>query len=307
MIPDLELLRRFEKELNPLDLNASSIKANMIGYGEISVIFEIEDMPGIVFKRLPIFDSSREAERYSDMYRQYCGFLGEAGLSLPNSDTCIVAERPKPTVLYIAQEKLSSERLAHALIGRLEKSACRRIIEKTVTELEKVWQFNRQNSPGLELAIDGQLSNWVVPDDADRTQPRYIDTSTPLFRIDGTEQQDPEPLLSSTPAFLRWIIRLLFLGDVMNRYYIPKLVYTDLAANLHKEQRPDLIPDAVDIINRALPTSDSPLTVSEVDSYYRQDKLIWSVFLRFRKFDRWLRSKVLRKRYEFILPGTIIR
>ena len=161
--------------------------------------------------------------------------------------------------------------------------------------------------PARELAIDGQISNWVLTDDTKQPQPYYIDTSTPLFRLDGTEQQDPEPLLTSTPGFLRWIIRLWFLDDVMNRYYVPRLVYTDLAANLYKEQRPDLVADVIALINQSLPESESPLTISEVDKYYKQDKLIWSVFLRFRKIDRWLQTQLLRKRYEFILPGKIIR
>lgn len=307
MIPDKELLHRFEKELNPQDLNASAIPASIIGYGEISVIFEIESMPGIVFKRLPIFASRDKAEKYSDMYKDYCRLLGEAGVSLPHSDTCIVDEPSRPTVLYIAQEKLPPERLAHTLIKHLDKPACRCVIEKAVMEIGKVWQFNQRRRPNLELAIDGQLSNWVIPDETGRTQPCYIDTSTPLFRIDGVEQQDPEPLLSSTPGFLRWIIRLLFLDDVMNRYYAPRLVYTDLAANLYKEQRPDLIGDAVAVINQAMPESRSPLTVSEVDKYYKGDKMIWSVFLRFRMIDRWLQTKIMRRRYEYILPGKIAR
>jgi hypothetical protein len=307
MIPDRELLKRFEKELNPQDLNASTVPAKIVGYGEISVIFEIESMPGIVFKRLPIFTSRNNAEKYSAMYIDYCGFLEEAGLFLPNSETCIVAEPSRPTVLYIAQEKLSPDRLAHALIKTVDKQDSSEIFEEIILELDKVWQFNVRHRPGLELAIDGQLSNWVMPENGDPHQPLYIDTSTPLFRIDGVEQQDPEPLLSSTPGFLRWIIRLLFLDEVMNRYYVPKLVYTDLAANLYKEQRTDLIPEAVEVINRALPPVIPPLTVSEVEEYYRGDKLIWLIFLRFRKIDRWLQTKIRRKRYEYILPGKIAR
>ena len=307
MIPDTEILNKFEEELDPQDLNASSIPATIVGYGEVSVIFEIESLPGIVFKRLPIFSSRDQAEKYCDMFRDYCRFLVEADLRLPKSDTCIVEIPSRPIVLYIAQEKLSPDRLAHRLIKDIDTAASRIIFKKTISELDKIWQFNHRSRPGLELAIDGQLSNWVIPEKNDRLQPFYIDTSTPLFKIDGIEQQDPEPLLSSTPGFLRWIIRLLFLDDVMNRYYVPRLVYTDLAANLYKEQRPDLVPDAVEFINQALQESEDPLTVSEVDKYYKEDKLIWSVFLMFRKIDRWLQTELLRRRYGFILPGKITR
>ena len=135
----------------------------------------------------------------------------------------------------------------------------------------------------------------------------FVDTSTPLFRKNGTEQLDAELFLKSAPAFLRWILRLFFLDDVLNRYYDQRLVCMDLAANLYKEQQPALIPLAVRIINTILSDSIEPLTEKEVAKYYRQDKLIWTLYLAFRRLDRWFATKLFRRRYEFILPGRIKR
>jgi hypothetical protein len=135
----------------------------------------------------------------------------------------------------------------------------------------------------------------------------YVDTSTPLHRIEGQEQLDPELFLQSAPSFLRWIIRWLFLSDVMNRYYNPRSVYIDLTANLYKEQRPDLVPETIQIINRYITDDLGPLSVKEVKNYYREDKIIWTVFLAFRRLDCWISTKLLRRRYEFILPGKIKR
>lgn len=50
-----------------------------------------------------------------------------------------------------------------------------------------------------------------------------------------------------------------------------------------------------------------PLTHREVEKYYKGDKAIWRVFQAFRRFDRWLRTTLLGKRYEFLLPGKIRR
>jgi len=175
------------------------------------------------------------------------------------------------------------------------------------TEIEKVWDFNRRVGPSLEIAVDGQLSNWVYDPDGGDSDLFYIDTSTPFLTINGAEQLNPELILQSAPGFLRWIIRLFFLDDVMTRYYVPRLVYTDLAGNLFKEQRPELVPVAVATINQRFSDASGSLTEKEVEKYYKEDKLIWSLFLAFRKFDRWLAIKLLRKRYEFILPGKIKR
>jgi len=307
MIIDKKMLYRFEEQLDPTNLEGSEVSAEIIDFGEISVIFRLESQPDIVYKRMPIFDSKSFAEEYSLMYFDYCRYLTEAGLTLPESDTCIIEVPDRPVVLFIAQKKIPEDRLCHKLIHTLDTGKCREMIERVISETNKVWKFNETSAPLVELAIDGQLSNWALVEEENDTIAYYIDTSTPLLRLNEKEQQNPELLLQSAPGFLRWIIRLFFLGDVMNRYYVPRLVYTDLAANLFKEQKAELISDAIDIINTYLPDEKDGITAKEVEKYYKEDKMIWSLFLAFRKVDRWLKTVLLRKRYEFILPGNITR
>ncbi len=304
---DQDLLYRFEKGLNPQNLEDSAISARIVGYGEISAIFQIHGSDDIVLKRLPLFSDIPSAEYYTSRYYEYCDFLTNAGLRLPEHGTWIIRIPGRPVVLYIAQQILEVKQFCHRRIHHQSMETNRRLIEKVATEISKIWDFNRTRQPSIELAIDGQLSNWVCLEKISGWQMYYVDTSTPLYRKNGTEQQNPELLLQSAPVFLRWFIRLLFLEDVMTRYYQPRLVYTDLVANLYKEQKPDLVPPAVDIINQFLVNDPKPLTVKEVKKYYREDKLIWILFLLFRRIDRWLATRLFDKRYEFILPGRIKR
>lgn len=305
---DRHLLQQFETGLDPQHLAASALPGRIIGYGEISAIFQIQGDDENVYKRLPIFEDRSSAQRYAAMHAEYCGLLEQAGLHLPASTTQIVHLPGRPVVLYIAQRRFAGECLCHRRIHRLDNDDCLALIEEVARQIAKVGSFNENAAPETELAIDGQLSNWIAAG-ADQDQPQllYIDTSTPLLRKNGVEQLDPERLLQSAPGLLRWIIRLFFLKDVMNRYYVPRLVYIDLAANLFKEQRPDLVPQTVAIANRFLGDDATPLTVDAVEKYYAEDKLIWTVFLAFRRLDRWLKTRLLRRRYEFILPGAIQR
>jgi hypothetical protein len=304
---DQDLLHRFERGLNPQNLKDSEISASIVGYGEISAIFQIQDSDEIVLKRMPLFSDSTAAKSYTRQYYEYCDFLTDAGLSLPDHDTVIIQIPGRPVVLYIVQQILDVKRFCHQLIHHQSMESNCRLIKQVVTEIAKVWDFNRTKQPTIELAIDGQLSNWVWLETQDLKQMYYVDTSTPLYRKKGVEQLNPELILQSAPSFLRWFIRLMFLKDVMDRYYQPKLVYTDLAANLFKEQRPDLVPPAVISINKFLADDTQSLSVEEVKRYYREDKLIWRLFLLFRRMDRWLTTRVFGKRYEFILPGKIKR
>src|SRR5262249_17485496 len=72
------------------------------------------------------------------------------------------------------------------------------LVQRVLRELHKVWEYNGRQSP-MRVAIDGQLSNWAIEGfdgDAARLDDPvsllYIDTSTPLYRIEGREQLDPE-------------------------------------------------------------------------------------------------------------------
>ncbi len=57
------------------------------------------------------------------------------------------------------------------------------------------------------------------------------------------------------------------------------------------------------IINAQLEADQDPLTDAEIKKYYREDRIIWSLYLTFRRVDRWLTTKIWGRRYEY---ATII-
>lgn len=303
---DRDLLIRFEKGLSPQNPGSADPPAAVLGYGEISSIFKIGEDNRVAYKRMPLFREIPSAEAYLAQYREYCRLLREAGLHLPEDGTEVVAISGRPVVLYIGQKLLPPERFGHRLIHTLDRARAELLIAKVAEAISCIWEYNKKAAPASELAIDGQISNWVWPENDPRSQLIYVDTSTPLFRKEGEIQLDPELFLQSAPSFLRWIIRWLFLKDVMTRYFDARKVYTDLVANLYKEQRPELIEAALEAVNRYI-AEEEPLKSEEVAAYYKEDKTIWKVFLGFRRFDRWLKIRVMRGRYEFILPGRIKR
>jgi len=307
MVIDGELLERFETGLDPQRLDRSAIPARLIGFGEISAIFQIADDADRAYKRMPLFKTVPEAETYATMYHTYCRRLTQSGLNLPESDTHVVALPRRPVVLYITQAQVPADCIANRLIQDQDKAQFETLLKKIMEAMALFWRYNDALGPEMELAIDGQISNWALTAAGPAEKLYYLDTSTPFIRQNGVEQLDPELLLQAAPSFVRWLIRWLFVDDVMNRYYDPRQVLIDLAANLIKEQRPDLIAPAVQLINAYLPAEEPQVTSAEVQKYYREDKFIWSIFLAFRKLDRTLTTTFARKRYEFILPGKIKR
>jgi hypothetical protein len=79
-------LQEFERGLDPQHPQRGKIPARVLGYGEISTVFEIqtEALRGLAFKRLPLFSDEREVERYRIAFEEYNRLLEqEIGIRLP--------------------------------------------------------------------------------------------------------------------------------------------------------------------------------------------------------------------------------
>lgn len=317
---NVELLKQFEKGLNPRFPEKSVIPARVLGYGEISTVLELESERELACKRLPMFKTEEEARNYQALYKEYVEVLGNRiGLQVVPSDTVQFAVEDKGrVVVYIIQEKLPAEAIGHHAIHLIPPDDVRKLVLAVLREIRKVFNFNREHRGELEVGFDGQISNWAIigfdpaaPKLTGDVELVYFDTSTPLMRKNGEEQLDPELFLRSAPSFLVWIIRLLFLEDVMTRYYDLRQVVVDLIANFYKEQRPELIPALIETINGFFSAEIregefKPITEKEVRDYYREDAWIWRIYLAFRKMDRSLRG-LLGKEYPYVLPEKIKR
>ncbi|MCU0600527.1 MAG: DUF6206 family protein [Desulfobacterales bacterium] len=308
------LLEKFENRLDPAFPEKSGMPPTILGYGEISTTFSIEDMPGVAFKRMPPFDSSDQIKDYKTALDRYHSLLTDQ-CQIPVSQYGFyeVTNRFGEQILYVAQPLLPKASIGNFILKNGGFSEMAVMVSRVTRHLLSVWQWNQDNNPHESIALDGQISNWSFQFTDNRDcHVVYFDITTPMFRINGRDQLDTEIFLKSCPSMLVWLVRWQFLQDVLDRYYDTRSVLIDLAANFHKEGRADLIEDAVSVINakideHGLTGRIQPLTRAEIDAYYKNDAFIWSLFLALRRMDRAIKTRILRKRYNFILPGKIKR
>ena len=319
---NLNFLRQFEEALDPRFPERSEIPTRVLGYGEISTVLEIGSGTEreLAYKRMPMFRTEQEADSYEALYREYVQVLQDRiGLQVARSDIVRLVNTQKGrVVVYIVQEKFPPEAIGHRAIHRIPPGDVKKLVGAVMRETAKVFDFNRQHRGELEVGFDGQISNWAIvgcdpaaPHLHDETELVYLDTSAPLLCTNGAEQLDPNLFLRSAPSFLVWLLRLLFTDEVMTRYYDFRKVVIDLIANFYKEQRPELVPDLVDTVNRFLSAKIRdggfmPIKVDEIRAYYRKDAWIWRLYLAFRKIDRSL-HRLLGEDYPYILPRKIQR
>lgn len=316
-----DLLLEFERGLDPLHPERSAVPCHILGYGEISTVFEVDvdGLRDLAFKRMCIFETPEEARAYASIYLEYNRRLeSDIGLHLPPYGYALMECAGGRPIFYITQKQLPSESVGNQALHRYSSREITTLFRLILRELHKVWHYN-QTHDGFQVGIDGQISNWALEAfDPDRPPVGEamvllsLDTSTPLYHRQGVEQLNPELFLRSAPPYLVWILRMLFVQDVMTRYYDPRKVIVDLIANFYKEQRPELVPGLVAAANEFIggeaPGLGIPeIRVKEVRDYYREDAIIWSLYLAMRRFDRFVRRRVLHRDYPYILPGKIKR
>lgn len=311
---DERLLTGFENGLNPARPEKSDIPPVILGYGEISTTFSIPGMPDLAFKRLPPFENARQIASHKAAISRYCGLLAEkGGIRVVDVDFFGLENRFGEHILYVIQPRLPKTSIGHEILKTADYRGLETMMRGVLTPLLRLHQFNRGNTDGLSLGLDGQLSNWgFAQETSAAVAPVYFDITTPLLRENGRDQMDTAIFLKSCPSFLVWLVRWRFLAEVLDRYHDLRLVLVDLAANFYKEGRQDLIGPVLSIINARLAEDPSAAGISflirsEVDRYYQNDAFIWRLFLFLRRLDRFFKTRILRKRYNFILPGTIRR
>ena len=315
------LLQQFERGLDPLDPQSSRIPCHVLGYGEISTVFEIQvdGLRDLAFKRMCCFETLEELRPYVETYLVYNQVLeNQVGLHLPPHGFSLFECKGGCPVIYIIQKRLLPASIGNNALQVLSPQQIISLFRLVLLELHKVWTFNRSHAD-CQVGIDGQISNWSIegfdprhPGLSQDATLLYIDTSTPFVRLNGVEQLNAELFLRSAPPYLVWILRILFLKDVVTRYYDARKVTIDLIANFYKEQRPELVPDLVEVANACFKEEGADLglaeiTEKEVSDYYREDQVIWRLYLGMRRFDRFVRKKMLGLDYPYILPGKIKR
>jgi hypothetical protein len=317
---DVELLKKFEKNIDTVHPEEGIIPIRILGYGEISMVFELVGDPSkLAYKRIPIFDTEEQVERHTWAYNEYNRILkDEVGLILPDYGVTWFFDNSGNIQFYCVQEQVPYDSIGNRVIHALKKEDTLNLVLLAMREMKKVWEFNRKNK-NLDLGLDGQISNFSVinfnpnePKIDENTKLYYLDTSTPMLRVNGVESMQAELLLKSAPSFLRWLLKALYLEETVGRYYDLRKVTIDLVANFFKEQKPELIPALIRLINdffaeEANEFEIEPINFEEVRKYYDSDAQMWEIFQRVRKFDRFLKTRVFKKQYPFYLPGEIKR
>lgn len=285
-------------------ISCKNLELQILGFGEISTVVGIKGIDW-VYKKLPNFENISALERYIHCFSEYQKLLEKAGITLPEQHLKILKKSENKYILYVKQEKVEKEKIGNNLIHLLPFESILIFLKKVFENLLKVYKFNRENN-NIKIGIDGQISNWAEKGE----KILYLDTTSPLYRINSIEQLDTEIFLKHTPVFLRILIKKFFLKEVLNRYYDLRRIVIDLIANFFKEGKSEIIPGSLRYANEFFSSkieNFKPVNLEEIKNYYKLDAFIWRTYQFSRRVERFIVSKIFKREYELLLPEKIKR
>jgi hypothetical protein len=308
-LSERDVVARFEAHLDPARPEAAP-GVSIIGYGEVSTVFALADLPARVCKRMAGFRDAPAAAHYAKTVRRYIDLLEAEGVRVVETAILPIERRDRAPVVYLVQSELAAAGLGNQVLRCADDAALRACLDAVLLRIGRLLRSNRARDDGRSVTVDAQLSNWhFEPDGA----PVLIDIGTPFMRKDGVDEIGVELYLAAVPPGVRaFYRRARAVERYLDAFFDARSLLVDAVANFHKEGRPDRIPLALERVNRWLAEEvpdlgGRPIRAEDVDRYYRNDAKTLELYLRVRRLDRFVRTRLLRRRYDFILPGAIRR
>jgi hypothetical protein len=307
----LAVLDRTERLLDPANPEAGG-HVRVLGYGEISAVLTTDDLPGLVCKRMAGYPDSASVSAYRSLIEDYLAELADAGVRVAPTEAVPVTRPGRPPVLYLVQPRADADSLGHNLLLNAQDETLVAALRAVLASVARLAQRNAERSDGVEVAVDGQLSNWAFVAGSSGMEPTLVDVGTPFIRTHGRHRLDVEVVVAPAPPGIRALLRLFVADSYQDDYFVPRTLAVDLLGNFHKEGAPERIGLGTEVVNQWLAEADlpgprDPITVAEVARYYRRDAQLLGLFLQARRADRLVRTKVLRRPYDFLLPGRVGR
>ncbi|MFQ5478748.1 MAG: DUF6206 family protein [Candidatus Binatia bacterium] len=307
-------LQDFERNLDPADPADGPFEVQVVGFGEVAAVLTVRGLPGVVCKRMAGFPDAGAVGDYASVVERYIRVLGERGVSVVDTSVYTVESRDHGYTAYLIQPEIPSTELGTHVLLEGSDDELTAVLDAVLRVAGRLLLANQRPKDGRTVTVDAQLSNWRWLRNSEGTaELALFDVGTPFMRLDGVDELGSDVFLYPVPQPARaYYRRKRAVERYIDDYFDIHKLFVDILGNFYKEGRPERIALAIGLYDRwrrgeGAALEPPPVTEQQVASYYRKDASDLERYLKVRRFHRFLRTKVLRRHYSFILPGKIRR
>lgn len=254
--------------------------ADVLTVGRAATVYQVADLPGVVVKRLPSFESAERRDFYARSVDAYAKLLANPiGLDV-FAHRCEAVQSPAGAVLYIMQERAEPDTVADRLFAVGDQELREAILRTVLRATLRVWHRNaierEIHTHDSQIGLDSRLSNWSISLDDNGVRASYFDTGTPFIRRLGRDRIDPSIFPNHIPVRPGTFLSRRKPDEELDRYYDFRLALIDLLAEIGAIDNQHL--DAsLNLVNEFLQThaedqNEAPLTLDEIKPAIRIEK-----------------------------------
>ncbi len=307
LLRDAHVLERFENELDPGRLTAGPFRISIVGHGQLSVVFALDELPGLALKRLPPFPTPERCayhQRAIDAYRYV--LADQLGAAVVAQQCVRLRNRRGEHILYVVQERQPAESLAPALLRRCTDETAAVVVRALLGVIARIWHRNEIDAPHMSTGIDARPANWFLRlGEGGALEPLYVDTSTPFFRRGGVEMPNADIFLKRVPPAGLPLVSAAF-HERIGQYYDLRHALLDFAAGFYDDGLEERLPLVLGILNEMIAAELEDfwleqISLKETAAHHRAERRFWRRYRRISRMHRAL-THAVGGRYPFILP-----
>ena len=168
------VLSNTERRLDPANPEAGG-HVKVLAYGEISAALTTDELPGLVCKRMAGYPDEASVSAYLDLVDEYLTELRTAGVRVVPTEAIPIHRPDSPPVVYLVQPRMDSQTLGHRLLHTTDDAGLATVMGQVLNSVAQLSRHGKGRTDGVEVAVDGQLSNWSfdAPHPATGAAPRH--------------------------------------------------------------------------------------------------------------------------------------
>jgi hypothetical protein len=264
-------------------------RLDLIGAGALTCVVAWD---GYACKRLPPQGDVTRVRTYGALVERYVRVLTELGVPVLPTWMRYAAHAGRHAAVMV-QPRIHGDALMVNVLRQRDATVARDHLATILDHVDACVQHG--------VGIDAQIANWCVRDG----RPTLLDVTTPMLRdAAGHDAIDSEVFVTLLPVLVQPVARRFLVQDILDQNFVHRRILLDLVANIANDGLAHLTAPFLPAINARLPHGEAVITMAEIASYRRRERVTWGLLGRAFRLEAWWRRWVTRRPADHLLPSA---
>ena len=238
-------------------------------------------------KRLPLFSSLDDLERYEQLLKRYLAELRSRGVRLLETRIERIGTDDFAGAAYCVQPLIKQDAVLSRYLASCPQTEAEALLDQVLESVKSVVSDR--------VGLDADVSNWCLQ----HGRLTLIDVTTPMLRDENLKEElQYEMFLTSLPWAARSALKRVGVEAFIGKFYSRRGILLDMLCGLYREGIERHVPYFMARANEVVSES---FSLAEVRRYSILNETLWSAGRKLQQLERLWRVRIRRETYPFLL------